>query len=165
MPGRHSVTRALRSSTTSFAQWRHNLRPSIRRMRRTSTATSTEAHDTENVVAKSPMRVCVDDHILRSSHTASQLNGLDVAASFPNSTLCPITHALMQDPVMIADGYSYERSAILRWLSEHTTSPVTGQVLAHEFVTPSHTLRNTISELVIETTTNARRRRWILPRR
>ena len=35
----------------------------------------------------------------------------------PSSFLCPITSALMIDPVIDPDGNSYERSAIVEWLS------------------------------------------------
>jgi len=42
----------------------------------------------------------------------------DAGADIPSEYLCPITAALMQDPVIAADGHSYERSAIERWFSE-----------------------------------------------
>ena len=32
------------------------------------------------------------------------------------SAVCPITLELMRDPVMAADGHTYEREALLRWL-------------------------------------------------
>lgn len=37
----------------------------------------------------------------------------------------------MVDPVIAADGFTYERSAIVEWLQQHETSPVTDQRLAH----------------------------------
>ena len=40
-------------------------------------------------------------------------DGEDLAAEL----VCPITHELMQDPVLTADGHAYERAAILRWLA------------------------------------------------
>ena len=36
---------------------------------------------------------------------------------------CPITYELIHDPVIAADGHTYDRSAIQRWLSKHDTSP------------------------------------------
>jgi len=45
--------------------------------------------------------------------------------------LCPITAELMLDPVFTADGQTYERGAIERWLEEHDTSPLTGEPLEH----------------------------------
>ncbi|EOD31632.1 hypothetical protein EMIHUDRAFT_231606 [Emiliania huxleyi CCMP1516] len=52
----------------------------------------------------------------------------------------------MSDPVMAADGHSYERSAIERWLATKSTSPMTGVALVHSFLAPNHTLRRQIRE-------------------
>lgn len=38
---------------------------------------------------------------------------------------CPITGEVMDDPVIAADGYTYERSAIEDWLSRSKESPIT----------------------------------------
>ncbi len=38
---------------------------------------------------------------------------------------------LMVDPVIAADGHTYERAALQEWLQHHTTSPVTGATLEH----------------------------------
>jgi len=38
--------------------------------------------------------------------------------------LCPITHALMVDPVLTEDGYTYDRSSIIEWLSKNPISPL-----------------------------------------
>ena len=59
----------------------------------------------------------------------------------------------MSDPIIAADGYSYERGAIQDWIqrrlhSETCTSPVNGAPLVHTFLTPNHTLRHVISEIV-----------------
>ena len=43
-------------------------------------------------------------------------------------------------------GHSYERAEILKWLSTHTTSPLTREVLAHSFLTPNRTLSKAIEE-------------------
>jgi hypothetical protein len=32
----------------------------------------------------------------------------------------------MQDPVIASDGYTYERSAIMNWIKNNNTSPMTG---------------------------------------
>ena len=39
--------------------------------------------------------------------------------------MCPITHERFLDPVIAADGHTYEREAIESWLKEHSNSPVT----------------------------------------
>ena len=64
----------------------------------------------------------------------------------PADFICPITTELMSDPVMAADGHSYERSAIERWLATKSTSPMTGEALVQSFLAPNHTLRRMIRE-------------------
>ena len=59
---------------------------------------------------------------------------------------CPLTLEPMADPVTAADGHTYERSAIERWLATKSTSPMTGEALVHSFVAPNHTLRRQIRE-------------------
>ncbi len=39
--------------------------------------------------------------------------------------LDPITYQAMEDPVVSPEGVSYERSSILKWLSEHDKCPIT----------------------------------------
>lgn len=51
------------------------------------------------------------------------------------------------DPVIAADGFTYERSAIEDWLSRKGTSPMTNQPLVHCFLTPNLTVRNAVQHL------------------
>ena len=64
----------------------------------------------------------------------------------PGSYLCPITQQIMQDPVILADGHSYERSAILQWLNKAKTSPMTGLPIEKINLIPNITLKNSIDE-------------------
>ncbi|KAK7240500.1 ubiquitin-protein transferase [Aureococcus anophagefferens] len=66
--------------------------------------------------------------------------------SVPETFMCPITCEPMLDPVVLADGHSYERAAIARWLETHDTSPQTNLSLAHKHLTPNITLRNAIRD-------------------
>ena len=88
---------------------------------------------------------------------------------FPNQFLCPISHAVMVDPVVASDGHTYERKEIERWFSIQqqnfvvgaavqlagagpsavnmvTTSPVTGELLKNRSLVTSHQLRTLINE-------------------
>ena len=47
----------------------------------------------------------------------------------------------MTDPVMAADGFTYERAAITDWLEQKDTSPITGAVLANKTLTPNGAVR------------------------
>jgi len=68
--------------------------------------------------------------------------------------VCPITQDLMADPVVTADGHTYEREAILRWLHKQQscglpcTSPLTGEPLEHINLVPNVALRGLIRELL-----------------
>lgn len=66
----------------------------------------------------------------------------------PPSFLCPINTEIMRDPVVCADGHSYERDAIHAWLQNQSTSPLTRVVLRHQDLTPNHALRNSIEEWI-----------------
>jgi hypothetical protein len=59
---------------------------------------------------------------------------------------CPITGEMMIDPVICVDGHTYERAAILNWLSSHNTSPMTGLPLASKNLIPNIALRNIASD-------------------
>jgi hypothetical protein len=44
--------------------------------------------------------------------------------AIPEVFVCPITMEVMRDPVIAADGHTYEREAIENWLRRgHRTSP------------------------------------------
>jgi len=63
---------------------------------------------------------------------------------------CPITRSLMRVPVIAADGHTYDRAAIERWLAHHDNSPRTGEVLEHRLLVPNHNLKRLIDDLVRE---------------
>ena len=51
------------------------------------------------------------------------------------------------DPVVAADGFTYERSAITRWLKTSNKSPMTGSILIHREVVPNYGLVSNIQEV------------------
>ena len=73
----------------------------------------------------------------------------------PADYLCPITHELMTDPVVTADGQSYERYAIEQWLRHSTLSPLTNEPLTHLNLTPNMALRRLIREWIAQRDANA----------
>jgi hypothetical protein len=52
----------------------------------------------------------------------------------------------MDEPVIAADGHSYEKGAIESWFEAHDRSPKTNEVLPHTGLVPNHTLRAIIQE-------------------
>ncbi|KAK6162315.1 hypothetical protein DH2020_002156 [Rehmannia glutinosa] len=53
---------------------------------------------------------------------------------------------IMQDPVVAADGFTYESEALKGWLESHDTSPMTNLKLPHRDFVPNHALRSAIQE-------------------
>ena len=67
---------------------------------------------------------------------------------FPDEFFCPISHECMRDPVIVtATGMTYERDAIVEWLSSHDTDPSTGVELggARKQLAPNVVLRKLIA--------------------
>ncbi|KAI5073879.1 hypothetical protein GOP47_0011892 [Adiantum capillus-veneris] len=66
--------------------------------------------------------------------------------------VCPLTKTVMQDPVTLENGQTYERSAIERWFLECSANgrppvcPMTQKELESTYSKPSIALRNTILE-------------------
>lgn len=54
--------------------------------------------------------------------------------------LCPLSIKPMHRPVIAADGITYERSAIRRWLRSSSISPITGEKFQHENLVPNYNL-------------------------
>ncbi|CAI5465475.1 unnamed protein product, partial [Closterium sp. Yama58-4] len=58
--------------------------------------------------------------------------------------ICPISKEIMRDPVVAADGFTYEREHIARWMATSGVSPSTGQQLQHTCLTPNNVLKSLI---------------------
>ncbi len=63
------------------------------------------------------------------------------------SCKCPITQELFEDPVMGEDGHTYEREAIINWLTENPTSPMTRQPMNINSLRPNIMAKKMIQEL------------------
>ncbi|XP_027512035.1 WD repeat, SAM and U-box domain-containing protein 1 isoform X1 [Corapipo altera] len=71
---------------------------------------------------------------------------ISVSVPVPDEFLCPITRELMKDPVIAADGYSYEREAMEHWISnKRRSSPMTNLPLHSLMLTPNRTLKMAIT--------------------
>ncbi|XP_077223146.1 U-box domain-containing protein 16-like [Tasmannia lanceolata] len=55
---------------------------------------------------------------------------------FPTAARCPITKAVMRNPVMTENGQAYDKANIERWLNTgNTTCPVTGETVVNPMMT------------------------------
>lgn len=59
----------------------------------------------------------------------------------PDEFVCCITKEMMRQPVITADGHTYDRHAIREWLERRQTSPRTGSELQDLTLRPNHALR------------------------
>lgn len=85
----------------------------------------------------------------------------DADSNVANETpefICPITQQLFKNPVVAADGHSYELSAIRKWLTTHSTSPLTGRKLISKALVPNRTLRALVRDAKSGATRSTARR-------
>ncbi|EFN59018.1 hypothetical protein CHLNCDRAFT_137696 [Chlorella variabilis] len=75
---------------------------------------------------------------LTAQRTCSTERRLAVVAKL---TLCPLSRRVMQDPVVAADGHTYERRNILAAFQRSTLSPITGQPMSSCHLKPNHSIR------------------------
>nr|KYP75692.1 U-box domain-containing protein 6 [Cajanus cajan] len=64
----------------------------------------------------------------------------------PEELRCPISLQLMNDPVIIASGQTYERVCIEKWFRDgHNTCPKTQQKLSHLSLTPNYCVKGLVA--------------------
>ncbi|PRP78102.1 hypothetical protein PROFUN_11614 [Planoprotostelium fungivorum] len=69
-----------------------------------------------------------------------------VDSQVPVEMICPISQEIMVDPVVAADGFSYERKPLEEWIELGGTSPLTGLPLTDKRVLPNLALRAMICD-------------------
>lgn len=70
-----------------------------------------------------------------------------VSGMTPEEFICPLSKELMRDPVIVANGQTYDRPFIQKWLkSGNRTCPRTQQVLTHTILTPNQLIREMIQQ-------------------
>ena len=77
------------------------------------------------------------------AHTIMAADGTLVPV--PEEYICPLTMDVMAEPLLSREGHNYEREAILNWVSEHGTSPLTRETLR-----PSHLVANRAMKVKIQ---------------
>ncbi|DBA71119.1 TPA: hypothetical protein ACH3X2_011529 [Trebouxia sp. C0005] len=70
---------------------------------------------------------------------------------------CPLTLDILQDPVKAADGRTYEREDITKWLREHDTSPMTNMPMLNKELAPDRELIRKMERLQRRITAAERR--------
>ena len=66
----------------------------------------------------------------------------------PDDLQCPISQELMRDPVVAADGRTYERAQIAEWIKSHNTSPMTNERLDHKHLCSNDIARERVRQFI-----------------
>ncbi|KAJ1401257.1 Zinc finger, RING/FYVE/PHD-type [Sesbania bispinosa] len=75
------------------------------------------------------------------------MNEAQIEITIPHLFRCPISLDLLEDPVTLCTGQTYDRSSIEKWLAAgNLTCPVTMQKLHDPSIVPNHTLRHLIDQ-------------------
>lgn len=74
-------------------------------------------------------------------HSAALVRAFEEGTA-PKEFVCPLTHALFEQPVVAADGHTYEASFMQEWLTQRDTSPTCGTQLPHLQLVANYTLRS-----------------------
>lgn len=113
-------------------------------MQHQQTASSTDRNDTDE--ADIDVELLLMNNVAASNDQAyfEQFNS-ELSSQVPDAFFCPITTELLIDPVVCADGHTYERSAINEWLELHDTSPLTNELLTDKSLLPNRALRKLVA--------------------
>ncbi|GMI87492.1 hypothetical protein like AT5G37490 [Hibiscus trionum] len=75
----------------------------------------------------------------------------EMELTIPRGFRCPISLDLMNDPVMLSSGITYDRESIEKWIEAgNITCPLTNQVLRSLEPIPNHVIRRKIQDWCVE---------------
>lgn len=120
-----------------------------RQLRQTKTFDNTPVH-AHNMIAS---KVAAYEELIEQDDNPPKGTFFTVkngTLSLRNQFYCPITRSLMIDPVIASDGHTYERTAMIQWLTEKNTSPMTGADLANKTLTPNQAIKEQLLEVMNE---------------
>ena len=66
----------------------------------------------------------------------------------PENFLCPISKSIFYNPVLLSDGYTYEKEYILKWIQNNNKSPMTNRELVNKDISPNILVRSMVRECV-----------------
>ena len=93
----------------------------------------------EKRVVERPVTDQADEAELEDEEKQAEQEEEDSALA--SCLVCPVTCERMRDPVVLNDGHTYERKAIVAWMERSTRSPLTGETLDPGALVPNHALR------------------------
>ncbi|KAK9829566.1 hypothetical protein WJX72_006523 [[Myrmecia] bisecta] len=114
-----------------------------------------DARDAAGTTELQP-RACAVSEAVHAAHASSSpptafISSPGMYGITEDAVSCPITQEVMQDPVVCADGHTYERIAIAAWLKVHDTSPMTNEPLEHKRLIPNVAVRQVVGLFLQQT--------------
>lgn len=85
---------------------------------------------------------------LIDSDLQNQTKQLNILNNLTNNMYCPISRQLFKDPVIAADGFTYERELITKWFEMHNTSPLTNAQININILIPNLTIKSFIKDFL-----------------
>eukprot|EP00824_Muranothrix_gubernata_P009735 TRINITY_DN22441_c0_g1_i1.p1 TRINITY_DN22441_c0_g1~~TRINITY_DN22441_c0_g1_i1.p1 ORF type:complete len:393 (+),score=76.77 TRINITY_DN22441_c0_g1_i1:41-1180(+) len=103
--------------------------------------------DTASKPSPSPVDIHPESQLeVLQAASEAFVSSLPERATIPRGFRCPISDVVMTDPVVAADGNTYERCAIEIWFKNQRSSPKSGLPLTDTSVKPDTTLREAIEK-------------------
>ncbi|MBS0359291.1 MAG: hypothetical protein JSS53_08490 [Proteobacteria bacterium] len=109
-------------------------------------ATNAGSKECSDILQKHPKQLALN--VAKAEAEARAKAEAEAKPKIPDDYYCSITSLIMYDPVVAADGESYEREAIESWLANHNTSPNTNKELPHKNLTPNSNLKRAIRDFL-----------------
>ena len=110
------------------------------------------SHSSEDDVCCSTLRSPFRS-VSKTTGDSSDNRSEDLDDKRPKDHYCPISHDILTDPVIAADGYTYERASIEQWFKQSSdrgivppNSPMTGAPLESSNLIPNFALRSLVND-------------------
>lgn len=88
----------------------------------------------------------IDPILAESYNEKKKILKAEQEEEVPDQYECPISHALMTDPVITSDGHTYERTYIEKWLKKSMKSPTTNVLLKNKELIPNIGIKKEINK-------------------
>ncbi|CAF3674323.1 unnamed protein product [Rotaria sp. Silwood1] len=102
---------------------------------------------TEVMLHINEIRTQQENELKEKSKQASKVEEDGRTEMMIDTLTCPLTLAIFVDPVVAADGFTYERSAITTWLKNNDRSPMTNQKLPNKDLSSNTVVKQIINAL------------------
>ena len=66
----------------------------------------------------------------------------------PENFICPISKSIFYNPVILSDGYTYEKKYIVEWITNNNKSPMTNIELINKNISSNILIRSMVREWV-----------------